>query len=226
MAAAQRSRYPYGYSGYRPRLKCILTCRRKKLGIKQQTLANDIGITRQTLSAIENGHAWPHWETMDKLAEQLNLQLGDFLKRCEPSQTPRFKNDDDEDAEQRRSDLNAALRAGRRLENLSLEQVAKKCQLLADKYRLMAEHYYLLAEQNEVLAKRYQRLAKKCARLGRKRLLSVAQLSRIERDEVTRSRVYQSKKGSVEFAHPVLKSLVRLGWNGADANAQPVFSFD
>lgn len=226
MAAAQRSRYPYGFSGYQPRLKFILTCRRKKLGIKQQTLANDIGITRQTLSAIENGHAWPHWETMDKLAEQLKLQLGDFLNRSEPSQTPRFKNDDDEDAEQWRSDLNAALRAGRRLENLSLEQVAKKCQLMADKYRLMADYYYLVAEQDKVLAKRYHRLAKKCARLGRKRLVSVAQLSRIERDEVTRSRVYQNMKGSVEFAHPVLRSLARRGWNGADANAQPVFSFD
>ena len=229
MAAAQRSRYPYGFRGYRPRLKCILTCRRKKLGIKQKTLAYDIGITRQSLSAIENGHAWPHWETMEKLADKLGLKSDDIFETGKPSPTSRFRyddDDDDEDAAQRRLELGAALRAGRRLENLSLEQVANKCQLLADKYRLMAEHFYLLAEQNDVLAKRYQRLAEKSVQLGRKRLVSAAQLSRIERDEVTRSRVYQNKMGSVVFAHPVLRSLARLGWKGVDANTQRVFSFD
>ena len=166
MTSPSRSRFPKGYSGFRPDLGEFLTGRRKKMRIKQQTMAEVIGIARPSLSAIENGRVWPMPETMEKLADQLDLELSDIFEPGETSRTPRFKADGS--GADQRSDLGAALRAGRRLEKLKLWQVARKCNL------------------------------------------SKAQLSRIERGEITRSRFFENGPQTSRFSDPELQRLADL----------------
>lgn len=166
MTPPSRSRFPKGYSGFRPDLGEFLTGERKKLRIKQQTVAKVIGIARPSLSAIENGRVWPMPETMDKLADQLASKLSDIFEPGETGRAPRFKADDS--SVDHRSDLGAALRAGRRQEKLKLWQVARKCNL------------------------------------------SKAQLSRIERGEVTRSRFFVVGPQRLRFSDPELQRLADL----------------
>ena len=123
MTPPSRSRFPKGYSGFRPDLGEFLTGERRKLRIKQQTMAKVIGIARPSLSAIENGPP-----------------VG---SRCGSA-------------------------AGRRQEKLKLWQVAKKCNL------------------------------------------SKAQLSRIERGEVTRSRFFVVGPQRLRFSDPELQRLADL----------------
>lgn len=125
MATACRLRFPSGYSGYRPDLGAVLKIERKKLAHnKQQTMADMVGISRQSLSAIENGHAWPRPDTMEKLSHELNLNLAAFLMCGTTARKPRFS--DDSPRADQRHELGRALRNGRELEKLSLQAVAQR----------------------------------------------------------------------------------------------------
>ena len=162
-----RFRFPSGYSGYNPNLPTLLKDKRGEKRLTQQKLADRIGIARASLIAIEKGYAWPSPDTMEKLAHQLELKPGEIYLRGPSNRTPRFDPHDDEDAD-RRLDLGAALRAGRRLENLKLRQVAEICDI------------------------------------------SVAQLSRIERGELTRSRCYKNDGQSLRFSNAEMQRLANL----------------
>ena len=210
MPNAQRTRFPDGYNGYRQHLGGILKSRRIELRMTQQKLADAVGIARTGLSAIENGRSWPHWETMDELVEQLHLNFHDVFEVC-TGKTPQY--DDEDSNADHLLDLGAYLRAGRKSQQLKLWQVAEKCQLQADRYNSLSRQFNSLAMTDKVSAKRYKRLAKKCAQVGKRRKVSVAQLSRIERGVVTRSRVYQSRMGLIQFVHPVLGALARASYN-------------
>lgn len=50
----------------------ILKAKRVEKGIKQGDLSNQLGISRQTLNAIENGKAEPKRDLMIKIAKALN----------------------------------------------------------------------------------------------------------------------------------------------------------
>jgi DNA-binding XRE family transcriptional regulator len=52
---------------------------RKVLNMTQQELADKIGIKRTSLSQIENGVYNPRATTMIKLAESLNVPIGDLF---------------------------------------------------------------------------------------------------------------------------------------------------
>jgi len=52
---------------------------RRKKGIKQQELANGIGIQRTSLSQIENGLYAPSSDTMLKISDYLNTPLGEIF---------------------------------------------------------------------------------------------------------------------------------------------------
>ena len=123
--------------------------------MKQQTLADAIGIARPSLSAIEKDKAWPRPDTLDGLMHELDLTLSEIFVAGPSDRTPRFI-DESPDADYR-LDLGRDLRKGREKDGLSLFQVAERCGL------------------------------------------SVAQLSRIERGEVRRTRAYEEEPDDAEL---------------------------
>ena len=56
-----------------------LTVIRAEKKLSQQALAKLAGISRATLSAIENGHNVPDGETIAKLVKALNVPAGDIF---------------------------------------------------------------------------------------------------------------------------------------------------
>lgn len=165
-----RPRPPLRYAGFRLDLGAVLRARRKALRIKQATLADAICVQRSSLSAIENGHAWPLPDTLEGLMSELDLDWSMVLKKGAPK-PPDQEVGGTDDAD-RRLDLGRALRSGRLQEGSSLWQVAERCGL------------------------------------------SAAQLSRLERGQATRSRVYaKDLQGGwpVGFKDPELQRLYLLG---------------
>lgn len=161
---------PLRYAAFRSDLGSVLRAQRKADQIKQQTLADAIGIQRSSLSAIENGRAWPLPDTLEGLMRELDLDWSMVLKKG-ATKPPDQEVGGTDDAD-RRLDLGRALRSGRLQEGSSLRQVAERCGL------------------------------------------SAAQLSRLERGQATRSRVYAKhpKDGWFEgFKDPELDRLHLLG---------------
>ena len=62
------SRYclPHGFSHLKPDVGRIIKEQRRALGMKQEALAQDIDITRSTLSRIESGAALPSPATLER----------------------------------------------------------------------------------------------------------------------------------------------------------------
>jgi len=56
---------------------------RKIRGIDQTSLAQKIGITREYLSAIENGHKDPSISLLKKIAKVLNTTIKDLIEENE-----------------------------------------------------------------------------------------------------------------------------------------------
>lgn len=161
---------PRRYAGFRLDLGAVLKARRKALRIKQQTLADAIGIQRSSLSAIENDHVWPLPDTLEGLMRELDLDWSTVLEGGLTK--PPAQQVDTADYADDRLDLGGALRSGRRKEGSTLRQVAERCGL------------------------------------------SAAQLSRLERGEATRSRVYaRDPQGGwlAGFDHPEFQRLYLLG---------------
>ncbi len=127
VAPPRRSRFPDGFAGFRPDLGAFLKACRKKEKQKQQTLADAIGITRPSLSAIENGHAWPLPDTLEALASELELTDDMMFLRGDEDQTARSG-----DVSRRayyRLELGRGLREGRQREGLTLRQLAHRCDM-------------------------------------------------------------------------------------------------
>lgn len=97
--------------------------------MKQQTLADAIGIQRSSLSAIENGHAWPLPDTLEALMRELDLDWSMVLNKG--ATKPPYQKVGGTDAADERLDLGRALRSGRLKEGSSLRQVAERCGLSA-----------------------------------------------------------------------------------------------
>lgn len=127
VAPPRRSRFPDGFAGFRPDLGAFLKACRKKEKQKQQTLADAIGITRPSLSAIENGHAWPLPGTLEALARELELTQDLMFMRGDKDQTVRL--DDDARRADYRLELGRGLREGRKREGLTLRQIAHRCDI-------------------------------------------------------------------------------------------------
>ena len=53
---------------------------RKLLKLRQEDLANDLGVTRQTINAIENGRNDPSLELGFRLAKLLNCRIEDLFE--------------------------------------------------------------------------------------------------------------------------------------------------
>ena len=56
---------------------------RQKAKATQEEIAAGAGITPQTLSLIERGHANPTWDTARKLAAALGVSIGELAKLSE-----------------------------------------------------------------------------------------------------------------------------------------------
>ena len=54
---------------------------RKRKGISQEEIANDLGLTRSSYSGYENGVAEPNIETLIKISEYYDISLDKFIKR-------------------------------------------------------------------------------------------------------------------------------------------------
>ena len=48
---------------------------RKKKGLSQKQLAEQLGISTNAMCSIEKGYAWPSCETMSKICRMLNVEL-------------------------------------------------------------------------------------------------------------------------------------------------------
>lgn len=149
MARSSRSRFPPGFVGFRPDLGSFLKRRRQTLYGKQQTLADAIGLARPSLSAIENGHAFPLPDTVAGLMRELSLTWPMMLVAGETDRIPRTI-DHTAGADQR-LDLGQSLREGRRLEGLKLRKVAERCGMSAAQLSRIerAEHRRSSAYEDE-----------------------------------------------------------------------------
>ncbi len=58
---------------------------RKERDWSQVRLAKESGIDRATINQVEGGHRSPTIETLQKLAAALEVELGDFFPKAEPS---------------------------------------------------------------------------------------------------------------------------------------------
>ncbi len=58
----------------------VLKKRRKELQITQQTLADRLFVTRQTVSRWENGLSYPNLDVLVKVSECLEITLDELLK--------------------------------------------------------------------------------------------------------------------------------------------------
>lgn len=65
-------RLPTGYSALRLDLGDLMQAARRRLRMKQEALAHDVGIARETLSRIEGGRA-PRPQVLDRLMAALDL---------------------------------------------------------------------------------------------------------------------------------------------------------
>lgn len=53
---------------------------RERAGLKQQELADKIGITREYLSAVENNHKKPSFSLLQQIAEVLDVPLKNLIE--------------------------------------------------------------------------------------------------------------------------------------------------
>lgn len=56
---------------------------REKRGVSQVAVAKDAGVTGETLSLIERGHANPTWATARDIATALGVSIGELAKLSE-----------------------------------------------------------------------------------------------------------------------------------------------
>jgi transcriptional regulator with XRE-family HTH domain len=74
MRRSERPQAAFGETVRELRTRCNAT---------QEEIADDAGITPQTLSLIERGQANPTWDTARKLATALGVSIGELAKLSE-----------------------------------------------------------------------------------------------------------------------------------------------
>ncbi|QTX31799.1 helix-turn-helix transcriptional regulator [Aminithiophilus ramosus] len=70
-------------------LGAALRARRVSLGMTQQTLANMVGVRRQTLLSWELGRSLPSVEALGALEGHLGLERGELFVRLSPAEEGR-----------------------------------------------------------------------------------------------------------------------------------------
>lgn len=130
MEKRSRIRLPVGFSMLRDDLGDILRRQRTEGGHgSTATVAAAIGISRESLSRIENGRSQGRPQTLDALLSLYDLDWKAIATSGEPQRAPRYFDDSWEgDA---RAQRGAALRRGRLSERLSLAEVGRRCGISA-----------------------------------------------------------------------------------------------
>jgi len=77
-------RLPSGYSNLRRGLGKTIRAARKTLNLKQEALAADVGIRRETLSRIETGKQVPRLQALDVLVAELDIDWDEIAERGSP----------------------------------------------------------------------------------------------------------------------------------------------
>jgi len=77
-------RLPSGYSKLCSDLGKTIRSARKTLHLKQEALAADVGIRRETLSRIEMGKQVPRMQVLDMLVAKLDIEWDEIAERGSP----------------------------------------------------------------------------------------------------------------------------------------------
>ena len=126
--APARMRLPRGYVSLRPDLGRVLGERRRARA-KQQTVADQVRVARETLSRIEAGRASPRPDTLERLMLALDLDWDAVAVRGEATARARVFHDTFRGGQCQM--LGRSVRVGRERLGLSLRFVAGRCSLSA-----------------------------------------------------------------------------------------------
>ncbi|QYE35598.1 helix-turn-helix domain-containing protein [Polymorphobacter sp. PAMC 29334] len=129
MPSRSRQRLPSGYAQLRPDLGAFLRRERKEHELKQQSVADDIGLSRENLSRIECGHSWPGYDTLLGLMMIFSLDWPQIAVEGNTDRVPRPFQDSRRALSRLR--LGSCLREGRQSEGLSLKGLAERCGMSA-----------------------------------------------------------------------------------------------
>lgn len=121
--ATYRYRLPRGYSHLKPDIGRIIKQLREAMPMKQEALAHDVGISRGTLSRIENGGALPSPATLESLIDAFNIDMRDLAVKGETSR--RASVFDDTPRGDKQAAMGKALRHFRKERELTLAALAK-----------------------------------------------------------------------------------------------------
>lgn len=125
-----RIRLPVGFSALREDLGDILRRHRTEGGHgSTATVAAAIGISRESLSRIENGRSQGRPQTLDALLGLYDLDWAAIATSGETQRIPRYFDDSWEG--EARAERGIALRRGRLSERLSLAEVGRRCGISA-----------------------------------------------------------------------------------------------
>ena len=123
-----RSLLPQGFSAFRPDLGGRIRTKRRDDYGKQQALADAVEISRESLSRIECGHAWPLPDTLDAIMRLLDMDWRDVAVEGTAGGPGRHMFDGTwRDAQL--LDLCRSARAGRRSRGLTVAQAAARAGL-------------------------------------------------------------------------------------------------
>lgn len=124
IVSTSRSLLPQGFTAFRADLgERIRRARKDDFG-KQQALADAVGISRESLSRIECGRAWPLPDTLDAIMRLMGWDWGDVAHRGATSGSQR-RLFDGTWRDDHLLDLCRAMRAGRKARGLSVAQAAE-----------------------------------------------------------------------------------------------------
>ena len=148
-------RLPSGYSNLSGDIGKTIRAARKSLNLKQEALAADVGIRRETLSRIETGKEVPRLQVLDVLLAELGIEWDEIAERGSSSCPPLI------------------FQEGRRGD--SLVEIGREV--------------------------RDRRGSTSLRTLGERVGISAAQLSRLERGQVSRSRIFRDHPDDMIFDH-------------------------